>query len=98
MILERVSVQVKPGHRAQVVEMLKAQRAKLDDPSQMRILTASIGPWWNNVVYEMTDANHAANEPRRQEWSNRSETPEFLQKWEQVVEGWTSKVWYVVED
>ena len=97
MIVERISVQAKPGHRAKVLEALKAERAKMDDPNRMRILTYHTGAPWNTVVYELTSEDLAASEQSWEEWLARPDTPEFMEKWEQLVNDWTRTIWSIEE-
>lgn len=97
MIVERISVQAKPGHRDQVLEALKAVREVMDDPNRMRILTSNIGTSWNTVVYELTSEDLAESEKGWEEWTARPETAEFMQNWIQIVDDWSSEAWNIEE-
>ena len=97
MIVNRVSVRVKPGRRDKVVDLLKAERANLDDPSTMRILTSNTGAPWNTLVYELTAENLADSERGWEEWGSRPETPAFMEKWLQLVDDWTAEYWNIEE-
>ena len=96
MIVQRMIVKVKTGSQDSVVELLKAARAGLDDPSSMRILTSEIGVPRHTVVYELTVESVEENRRRWTEWENRAETPAFMEKWFQVVEDWNDEYYNVV--
>jgi hypothetical protein len=97
MIVQRVSARAKPGHRDELVDLLKVERGRRVDPEGMRILIRAIGPAYNTVVYELTNKNMAENEQRWQEWASRPDLAEFWQRWLQVVDDWTDEVWEIVE-
>jgi hypothetical protein len=97
MIVQRISVRAKPGRRDEVVEVLKAERANLDDPSTMRVLTSNVGAPWNTLVYELTSENLADSEQGWEEWNARPETPEVFEKWLQLVDDWSSEYWNIEE-
>ena len=97
MIVNRVSVRVKSGRRDEVVDLLKAERANLDDPSTMRILTSNTGAAWNTLVYELISESLADSEQGWQEWGARPETPAFFEKWLQLVDDWRSEYWNIEE-
>jgi len=97
MIVQRMSVRAKPGHRDEVVDLLKAERARMDDPGRMRILAGGIGTAWNTVVYELTAKNVTENEQKWQEWAGRPGMAEFWQKWIQVADDWSDEVWEIAE-
>jgi len=86
MIVERIAVQAKPGRRDQVLETLRAERLRMDDPNRMRILTPSMGAPWNTVVYELTSENLVESEKAWERWIARPETCEFMQNWHQLVD------------
>jgi hypothetical protein len=97
MIVERISVQAKPGCRDAVLEMLKAEREEMDDPGRMRILSFHTGGSWNTIIYELTSENIEASEEAWRAWQARPDLAEFMQDWHQIVADWRREVWNIEE-
>jgi len=96
MIVQRMSIRAKPARRDEVVDLLKAERAKWHNPGSVRILVGGIGQAWNTVVEELTFENLAEYERGWKEWGSRPSMAEFAQKWNQVVDDWSDEIWEIV--
>ena len=97
MIVQRISVEAKPGFRDAVVEFLKAARAEMENPNTMRILTANIGAPHHTVVYELTGENFDEIQKGWEEWWSRPEAQADFKKWLQITEDW-SDVYLNIEE
>jgi hypothetical protein len=86
MIVQRIIMKVKPGNLDAMVEMLKAARAKMENPGRMRILTSHIGVPFTTVVYELLNESVEENQKDWEEWRSEPENSVFLEKWFQLVE------------
>jgi hypothetical protein len=97
MIVQRVTVRVPLERIDTVVDVLKAQRAQMDDPSTMRIYKPNMTPSSSVVVYELDAENLADLEQGWDEFFARPETAQFMEHWMELVDDWGSEVWDVVE-
>ena len=95
MIVQRVCVRHKPGCSEALVDFLKASRAHMRDPKNMRILKTKIGTSHNTIVYEITNKSLEENQQEWQEWLGRPETSSLLERWDQLVEDWSDEYWDV---
>jgi hypothetical protein len=95
MIVQRIYVKVKPGCSEALIEFLKASRARMINPENMRILKPKIGQSRNTIVYELTNKDLNENQTDWQEWLTRPETPALLERWDQLVEDWKDEFWEV---
>jgi hypothetical protein len=95
MIVQRIYVKVKPGCNNALLTFLKASRARMNNPRNMRILKPMIGQSRNTIVYELTNKDLAENQKDWQEWLGRTETPDLLERWDQLVEDWSDEFWDV---
>jgi len=95
MIVQRICVKIKPGCSDALVDFLKASRARMKNPKNMRVLRPKIGTSHNTVVYELTNKDLEENQRDWQEWLARPETPALLERWDQLVEDWSDEFWEV---
>jgi hypothetical protein len=92
---------VKRGCRNELIELVKAERAKDDNLNHRiynhRIYTSHIGPG-DLLVQEFEFENLGELEKSWAEWFADPETTEFRQKWSELVEHWVStEVWHLIE-
>ncbi len=95
MIVQRNYVRVKPGCSEALFDFLKASRAHMKNPKNMRILRPKIGPSHNTIVYEIASKNLEENQQEWLEWLNRPGAPALLERWDQLVEDWSDEFWEV---
>lgn len=95
MILQRIYVRHKPGCGEAVIAFLKASRAHMDKPENMRILKPKIGVSQNTIVYELINKDLEENQREWQAWLSRPETPSLLERWDQLVLDWSDEYWEV---
>lgn len=95
MIVQRIFVRHKTGCGEALIDFLKASRAHMKDPKNMRILKPKIGPSHNTIVYEITNQSLEENQEEWREWLGRTETPSLLKRWDQLVEDWSDEYWDV---
>ena len=97
MIVHRLTIHVKQGCMEEALKMLKAARAKLDNPNIARIYTSNIGPF-NQLVEDLKFENLSEYEKFWEEWWSKPETTEFMKKWNELVEtGGAGEVWNLEE-
>jgi len=97
MVVERWVIPVKPGLYEEVGAMLKGVRSTFDDPNSMRIYYSEFGEM-SSVCYELEHESMAALEQGWKEWKAAPGTPDFLEKWNELVVGHgTRELWTLVE-
>ena len=84
MIVERLTVLVKRGCMDQVVEMIKAERAKYGNQDRWRLYYSQWGPG-DLFVQDFEFENMEECEKFWAEWFARPETSEFFKKWKYVL-------------
>jgi hypothetical protein len=97
MIVQRLTVKVKPGNRDAMVEMLKAARAEMENPRRMRILKPGIGVPLTTIEYELLNESVEENQKDWDEWFTKPGSQALLERWEQLVEDQID-VFYTIED
>ena len=97
MIVNRLTFRVKPGCMEEVLKMVKAERAKLDNPKMARIYTPNIGRF-DLLVEDLEFENLAEFDKFWTAWGSKPETAEFMEKWETLVEtGGFGEIWNLEE-
>jgi hypothetical protein len=80
-----------------VAKMALEESAKLDPPVTVRVYTASIAPF-DQVVVDFEYEDLAAYEKAWADWFDKPETPDFMEKWNELTKsGGKNEIWDLVE-
>jgi hypothetical protein len=97
MIVQRITTPVKVGCMDKLVAMTKAEIAKWDKPPKYRLYTPVIGKM-DNISIEFEFENLAEEDKFWVAWFARSETLEYISKYNQLVEaGEINEMWCLEE-
>jgi hypothetical protein len=96
MIVQRVTMKVKPCNRDAMFKLLKDIRAELPDPSRMRILRPGIGVPLTTVEYELLDESVEENQKDWAAWFTKPGSQAVLETWEKLVADQTD-VFYTID-
>ena len=97
MIVNRRTFKVKNGKERKLVEMMKAERERLNWPITHRIYTTNLSPF-SVVVAEWEFEDLVAYEKFWADWFALPETEDFMKKWRKLTRaGGTNEIWNLVE-
>lgn len=94
MIVQRMTIKVKPGHMEDVLALLKEDRKQMG--RNHRLYEIDLGTF-NQVAIELEFEDMAAREKLWTEWGARPETAAFMEKWLEWTKGGTNEIWNLVE-
>ena len=94
MYINRMTINVKPGHMEDVLALLKENREQTG--SNQRIYEIYIGKY-DQISLEIEAEDMAGYEKGWAEWSARPETPAFREKWLEYTDGGFEEIWRLVE-
>ena len=97
MIVQRLTFHVKVGCMQQVVDLVKAEGAKLENPPKWRAYTPRFTGVGDVFVEELEFENLTQLEEHWDAWFARPDNPEFFQKFHQLIEpGTANEIWDLV--
>lgn len=97
MIVNRRTFTAKPGRAEELAAMIVAEIERVGAPGRTRVYVVSIGRF-DEVAAEWEYEGLEEYERDWAEWDARPETPEFLEKFfELLVPGGTNEIWELIE-
>jgi hypothetical protein len=99
MIVDRLVLSAKPGRELELVELIKAERARFPSPHDTRLYFWPRGHPMSQVVYEVEFESYAESESFWAEWNADPETATFYEKlYELLTEsGFSDETWTLAE-
>jgi hypothetical protein len=96
MIVNRRTFIAKRGCLDAAAKMVVEELSKNDPPIPYRVYTANIAPF-DSIAVEWEFEDLAAYEKAWTNWFARPETPEFMEKWNELTEsGGKNEIWDLV--
>ena len=98
MLVHRVTFTLKPGSDQKAIEMLQEAQTILKAPHGRRIFQSYLGGTGSTIVMDLEFENLSELEAFWAEWYASSETPAFMERWEDLLaENTTNRVFTLVE-
>ena len=94
MIVQRMTISIKPGRMDEVLTLLKEDRKR--SGFQSRLYQIDIGTF-GQIAIELEFEDMAAREKFWTEWGAVPERPAFMEKWLEYTKSGGTEIWTLVE-